>query len=290
MILPKISVVTPSFNQGGFLEQTILSVLGQGYENLEYIVVDGGSTDESVDIIRKYAGRLAYWVSEKDHGQADALNKGFAKASGDIVCWINSDDFLLPGALLRLAAEFREEDDLIYGACLSFSETGRKCVINRPPEHNYEELCLIDYIVQPSSFWRRSLWEKTGPLETSLHYAFDWEWFIRAAKLGRFRRSGVIFSAYRFHAAHKSSTGGELREQEICAVAARNGSAKAKRAYEFVSRNIRTLQASERIRRRLEGRGIQSCQGIARWLYPPLWRMPDGVDFDSVRSAFRMIG
>ncbi len=290
MILPKISVVTPSFNQGGFLEQTILSVLGQGYENLEYIVIDGGSTDESVPIIRKYAGQMVLWVSEKDFGQADALNKGFSRATGDILCWINSDDFLLPGALLRLAAEFREEDDLVYGGCLSFSETGRKCVINRPPEHNYEQLCLMDYIVQPSSFWRRSLWEKTGPLDTSLHYAFDWEWFMRAAQFGKFRRSETIFSAYRFHAAHKSSTGGELREREICAVAARSGSTKAKRAYEFVSRNLRTLRASERFRRRLEGRGMDSWQGLARWFYPRLWRLPAGVDFDSVRSAFRMIG
>jgi len=290
MILPKISVVTPSFNQGAFLEQTILSVLGQGYENLEYIVIDGGSADESVPIIRKYAGQMALWVSEKDFGQADALNKGFSRATGDILCWINSDDFLLPGALLRLAAEFRQEDDLVYGACLSFSETGRKCVINRPPEHNDEQLCLMDYIVQPSSFWRRSLWEKTGPLDVSLHYAFDWEWFIRAAQFGKFRRSATIFSAYRFHAAHKSSTGGELREKEICAVAARSGSTKAKRAYEFVSRNLRTLRASERFRRRLEGRGMDSWQGLARWFYPRLWRMPAGVDFDSVRTAFRMIG
>jgi glycosyltransferase involved in cell wall biosynthesis len=290
MNLPRISVVTPSLNQGKFLEQTILSVLGQGYANLEYIVIDGGSSDGSLDIIHKYANQISYWVSEKDHGQADALNKGFAKASGEILCWINSDDFLLPGALLRLETEFRKEDDLIYGACLSFSEAGRRCVINRPPEHNYQELCLIDYIVQPSSFWRRSLWEKVGPLDASLNYAFDWEWFIRAAKFGKFRHSETIFSAYRFHADHKSSTGGQQRAKEICAVAERSGDIRAKRAYDFVGKNIRILRTSNQLRLRFEGRGLSTCQSLARWVYPSLWRMPVGIEFSTVQAAFRMIG
>jgi glycosyltransferase involved in cell wall biosynthesis len=287
---PRVTVVTPSFNQGNFLEQTILSVLGQRYENLEYIIMDGGSADGSLGIIQKYSNNLAFWAAEKDGGQADALNKGFAKATGDILCWLNSDDFLLPGALQRVVAEFRDEDDLIYGACLSFSETGRKCVVNRPPEHDYEELCLQDYIVQPSSFWRKSLWDKTGPLESSLHYAFDWEWFLRASKLGFFRRSKTIFSAYRFHADHKSSTGGEVRRREICDVAARTGSSRSRCAYDFASCNIETLRNSEQLRGRLLGRGLESWQELARWFYPQLWRMPKGVDFGSVRSAFRMIG
>jgi hypothetical protein len=192
--------------------------------------------------------------------------------------------------LLRLVAEFREEDDLIYGACLSFSETGRKCVVNRPPEYNYERLCLSDYIVQPSSFWRRRLWEKTGPLDSTLHFAFDWEWFLRAAKSGKFRRSEQIFSAYRFHADHKSSTGGVRRKKEICTVAARSGDARAKRAYVFAAENISVLRDAEQLRLRLEGRGLQAWEGLARLFYPSLWRMPAGVDFASVQSAFRMIG
>ena len=290
MNLPKISVVTPSLNQGRFLEQTICSVLGQGYANLEYIVIDGGSSDGSVDLINKYADRISYWVSEADQGQADAINKGFAKATGDILCWLNSDDFLLPGVLHSLAAEFGETDDLVYGACLSFSETGRKCVVNRPPPHDHSTLCLNDYIVQPSSFWRRQLWEKAGPLDTSLHYAFDWEWFVRAAQFGKFRCSATIFSAYRFHADHKSSTGGERRQIEICAVAARSGDAVAERTYEFVAENIGALRASEQLRLRFEGRGLQAWRGLARWFYPALWRLPAGVDFGSVQSAFRMVG
>ncbi len=287
---PRITVVTPSFNQGEFLEQTILSVLGQRYENLQYIVMDGGSTDKSPEIIGKYSGCLDFWTSSKDGGQADAINKGFARATGEIFCWLNSDDFLLPGALHRLADEFRDEDDLIYGACLSFSETGRKCVINRPPEHNYEELCLSDYIVQPSSFWRRRLWEKTGPLDSSLHYALDWEWFLRAGKQGTFRCSKTIFSAYRFHADHKSSTGGKLRESEIFRVASRGAGQKSRAVYDFVSQNLNTLRTAERFRLRLEGRSISHSQMLARWAFPKLWRMPRGVDYEAVCVAARMIG
>src|SRR5688500_9132307 len=126
MPLPRITVVTPSYNQGAFLEQTMASVLGQGYENLEYIVMDGGSTDHSVEIIRRHESRLTYWVSEKDGGQAQALNKGFARATGDILCWLNSDDFFLPGVLHEVAGLLGQGDELIYGDCLSFSDKGTR--------------------------------------------------------------------------------------------------------------------------------------------------------------------
>ncbi|MEI9897633.1 MAG: glycosyltransferase [Chthoniobacter sp.] len=197
--LPKITVVTPSYNQGAFLEQTILSVLGQLYDNLEYIVIDGGSTDDSAAVIQRYESSLAYWVSEKDRGQSEALNKGFSRATGDILCWLNSDDFLLPGALHEVARQFREPVDLIYGNCLSFSDKGTRSIVNRPPQHDRDLLALVDYIVQPSTFWRRSLWEKTGPLNEAIHYAFDWEWFLRADRIGVLRKADFIFSAYRFH-------------------------------------------------------------------------------------------
>src|SRR6202012_3617872 len=143
---PRITVVTPSYNQGAFLEQTIRSVLGQLYPNLEYFVFDGGSTDESVDIIKRYESQLAGWVSEKDRGQSNALNKGFARATGDILCWVNSDDFLLPGALHEAARRLGEGPDLIYGKCLSFSDTGKRALVNIPPEHDRELLTMVDYL------------------------------------------------------------------------------------------------------------------------------------------------
>jgi glycosyltransferase involved in cell wall biosynthesis len=286
--VPKITVVTPSYNQGAYLEQTILSVLGQGYENLEYIIVDGGSTDESVEIIKRYASQLAWGISEKDGGQADALNKGFGRATGDILCWLNSDDFLLPG-VLSTVARFLEADDLIYGDCLSFSQKGSRCLINRPPRHDPALLGLMDYIVQPSSFWRRSLWEKTGPLNAELHYAFDWEWFLRAQKIGSFRKCDVIFSAYRFHDAHKSSSGGTKRACEIASVARTHGGEDAGPHYEFALDHAAALRKYEDLAQRMRGRGLQNHARLARWASPALWTVPAGIDFEKVRTCFRML-
>src|SRR5688500_13464995 len=127
MRLPKISVITSSYNQGKFIEETILSVIGQGYENLEYLVIDGGSTDESVDIIRKYEKQIHYWVSEKDRGQSEAINKGITRSTGEIFTWINSDDLLLPGALHKAAEQFAKvpgQTGVIYGGTVLF-ENGK---------------------------------------------------------------------------------------------------------------------------------------------------------------------
>ena len=286
---PKITVVTPSFNQGAFLEQTIRSVLGQLYPNLEYLVIDGGSTDESVEIVKRYESQLAGWVSEKDRGQAEALNKGFIRATGEILCWLNSDDFLLPGALHEAARRLEEGADLIYGKCLSFSDKGTRSLVNIPPEHDRELLTMVDYLVQPSTFWRRSLWEKTGPLNEEIHYAFDWEWFLRAEKLGRFSRADFLFSAYRFHDAHKSSHGGQKRAQEIVAVAKVHGGEAAGRHYQFAIDHIDLLKKYEDLALRLKGRGLKAHLRMARWAIPALWNLPTGLEFEKLRQCFNML-
>ena len=123
---PRISIVTPSMNQGAFLEATILSVLGQGYPNLEYFIIDGGSIDNSIDVIKKYQDKLTFWCSEKDNGQSQAINKGFLKATGEILAWINSDDILMPQSLFLMAHYYSSsegEDALFFGNCIHFEES-----------------------------------------------------------------------------------------------------------------------------------------------------------------------
>jgi len=233
--LPRITVVTPSYNQAQFLEQTILSVIGQGYPNLEYIVMDGGSKDGSVDIIKKYESNITYWQSQKDNGQGAAINAGFSRATGDILCWLNSDDLYMPGTLLKIGRLFKDvtEPMITFGNCLHFYENSAKTRGSDVEKHHKElQLELCDYVIQPSSFWNRQAWVKTGIIDESFHYVFDWEWFIRA------KRSGVIFSPqrdylslYRIHDAHKSGVGGDKRSKELAEIYGKYNDEKVKKAF-----------------------------------------------------------
>ena len=219
-MLPKISVITPSYNQGNFIEETILSVLGQDYPNLEYIIVDGGSTDNTVEIIKKYENKIHYWVSEKDNGQSHAINKGFSKASGDILCWLNSDDMYMPGTLKYIVQYLQLDKNSVYfGNCLHFKyinfsiESWGSDIIKSSQMSNLKN---IDYIIQPSSFWTKEIWQRVGCLREDLHYAFDWEWFLRAQLLEvNFNPLPRCLSLYRIHDTHKTGTGGEARRKEI---------------------------------------------------------------------------
>jgi len=236
MQYPRITIVTPSYNQGQFLEETILSVIGQQYPNLEYIVMDGGSTDNSVEIIKKYERHLAYWVSERDEGQSAAINKGFGMATGDILAWLNSDDWYLPGALYAAATQFRQNEfDFLHGGCLLRFEDRPEHYWVRMPQMLHQvstDIRIFDFIDQPSSFWSRRAWKAAGPLDESLKYVFDWDYFIRVSRSFTLHCSEGIFSAYRHHAAHKTGAGGEPRLQEIVEVVRRYADDEWQRAYE----------------------------------------------------------
>lgn len=214
---PKISIVTPSFNQGCFLEETILSVLNQGYPNLEYIVIDGGSTDESVDILNKYGSRLAFWTSEKDRGQCHAINKGLARATGEILTWLNSDDRLAPGALAAAALAFHTSDaDLVSGLCQLLQHDRligthlTSCADGPLPLNallNQEQAWDFgQFFYQPEVFFKRELWERAGAqLDESLHFSMDYELWLRFAQAGaRLKILGVPLAQYRIHEAQKT--------------------------------------------------------------------------------------
>jgi glycosyltransferase involved in cell wall biosynthesis len=217
--LPRITVVTPSYNQAQFLEQTILSVIGQEYPNLEYFLMDGGSNDGSFDIIKKYEKHFDYWQSEKDGGQTAAINAGFARSTGEILCWLNSDDMFMPGALLKIGKIFQSisEPTVIFGNCLHFYEKSAKArgsdVVS---DHKAYKLELSDYVIQPSSFWAKSTFENVGILDETYNFGMDWEWFLRAKQKGvKFVPIPDYLSLYRIHDAHKSGSGSAKRDDEI---------------------------------------------------------------------------
>lgn len=206
--LPKISIVTPSYNQGQFLEETILSVLNQNYPNLEYIIIDGGSTDSSVEIIKKYKTRLAHWVSEPDKGQSDAINKGFRYATGKILAWLNSDDIYLPGTLFKVVHYFQKHSEVecVYGDIIMIDQVGKTLYKRKVIPFQFRMAlygaCLVP---QPSTFFTREALGKTGELDISLHYQMDFELFLRMASRGV--KFGIIrrpLAAFRLHSAAKT--------------------------------------------------------------------------------------
>ena len=217
---PRISVVTPSYNQGRFLEQTIRSVLLQGYPNLEYIVIDGGSTDESVRIIEKYEKHLAHWESERDRGQSHAINKGFARATGEILCWLNSDDYYLPGTL-RIVAETLAAGTgnfALVGHCEQVFADGSPAIEGKGRYEGFERLLQFwkGYRMhQPSIFWRREVFERVGYLDESLHYTMDFDYWVRVARHFDFVNVDRALSCATYHSDAKTGDAFARYYQEL---------------------------------------------------------------------------
>lgn len=227
MSRPLVSIVTPSYNQARYLEATLRSVLDQDYPHIEYIVVDGGSTDGSVGILEKYASRLAWWVSEKDQGQTDAVNKGFARARGEILAWINSDDTYEPGAVAAAVSFLRDRPEvgLVYGDAYYIDEDGR--VIGRFPaaQTDYHRLRRgYVHVPQQAAFFRADLWRQVGPLDPSFYFAMDYDLWVRiAARTPLQYLPGQTWANFRLHGDSKTLASGDRCWPEMLKVHFRDG-------------------------------------------------------------------
>jgi glycosyltransferase involved in cell wall biosynthesis len=225
--LPLVSIVTPSFNQASFLEATVQSVLGQDYPNLEYILVDGGSIDGSVEVIKKYADRLAWWVSEPDKGQTDALNKGFARARGQVLAWLNSDDTYEPDAVAAAVDFLQTHPDvgLVYGDANFIDEQGR--VIGRFPAAQTDLRRLRQgyvHIPQQAAFFRGPVWQAVGPLDPSFYFAMDYDLWVRLASRSSVRYlPGQTWANFRLHTHGKTIVADDRCWPEMLRVHYRDG-------------------------------------------------------------------
>jgi glycosyltransferase involved in cell wall biosynthesis len=215
---PKISIVTPSFNQVQFLEETILSVINQGYPELEYIIIDGGSTDGSVEIIKKYEQFLTYWVSEKDNGHANALNKGFERSTGDIMAWLNSDDKYYQWTFSTVAEVFTQNQHIewVVGKSSVYDAQGRICGIGDNCRNVYNYLLGDFFLQQESIFWHRNLWERSGgKINSQLKFMVDTELWCRFFPLAEIWHLNIVISGFRRWGGNRSILNQDFIENEL---------------------------------------------------------------------------
>ncbi len=229
---PRISVITPSFNQASYLEETICSVLGQNYPNLEYIVIDGGSGDGSKEILERYSHHLSYWCSEPDRGLAHAIQKGAERCTGDIICWVASDDCFLPGALHRVSEYFHAhpDEEVVTGGCYFVDSKGTPCSIGLQRytmgvPATFERFLFYeqDGVAAYSTFWKREAFESVGGVDPDLQFAMDFDLFIRLARRRPFGHLPEFLSSFRVHSESKSTTSQHVRESEVAMIKARYG-------------------------------------------------------------------
>jgi glycosyltransferase involved in cell wall biosynthesis len=283
---PRISVVTPSYNQGRFIEETIRSVLEQRYPEVEYAVLDGGSDDLTIEVLQRYDAKLSFWRSEKDGGQAAAINEGFQRATGDILCWLNSDDLHVPTTLRAVARLLGPSLDLpiiLYGRCQMFNDRTPWKEIRPAIPFSRELLEKVDFLDQPSVFWTRRAWEIVGPLDATLCYGFDWEWFLRASNVCRFVAVDDLLSRYRLHEVQKTGTGGEERWVELLEIVRRHSPPSVVSHYEFLLRNRLArwwLNKRMRIFQRLNRWSPKFAGSVSDLLSPPFWSLPAGIHRD----------
>lgn len=217
MPLPKISVITPSYNQAQFLERTLHSIHDPGYPNLEHIVIDGGSTDQSVEIIKAWQEKLSYWLSEADNGQTDALIKGFNVATGDILCWLNSDDLFEPWTLLEVAAFFKRNPhaQVVYGDATWIDSEDQLIRLKR--EHSFSRFIYLydhDFIPQPSTFWTRSIYDEVSGLDPRFELAMDGDLFIRFADATKMHHIRRLWSRMRLYPDQKNQKFRDISNRE----------------------------------------------------------------------------
>jgi len=278
----RISVVTPSFNQRDYVAATLRSVIAQQYPRLEYVVIDGGSTDGSADVIREHEADLAYWVSEPDGGHPQALNKGFAHTSGEIMCWINSSDLYFPWTLATVAEIFAElpQVDWIMGVPSEFDTLGRLKNVRAGFCNVYDVLAGHQRSIQQESvFWRRSLWEKAGGgLDESFSRAADFDLWLRFFRWAPLCHVQTVLGGFRVHEDRLGDAGGGLYEREMDTLLARFSAAQDAR----MLRRARVIRAIGRGRRKVAGQALHRL-GVLPW-----YRHPQIVyDFAAERWTLR---
>lgn len=291
---PRITIVTPSYNQAEFLERTIRSVLLQGYPDLEYIVIDGGSSDGSVEILERYDPWLSYWVSEPDEGQSHAINKGFARATGDVLAWLNSDDAYFPGSLATAGQALAgDEHDIFIGAMEKTEVQGDEVeVLKHSSPHKGEPIHWLRILrngprhsfnfIQPPMFWKRWLWEETGGLDERYDWVMDMEWCNRALAAGaRVTTSEQLLARFPLHPGSKSYEYAYLQRREMVTMLLRLGmrpefrfwacaasALKPARAY-LTSRASRAYADGDAFTGKALGAGARALKLVNRLAFPP---------------------